>query len=702
MADAARPSQISKHPHMAARAATRRHVLFVVGLVGLVASLGAYAWIQQPLKEAVATEHELARDIGRIMTLDETLTMSAKMAASSHDPRYERRYAENVDVLDAAIKATFAITTDAEVQRALQSTDEANRRLVRMENDSFALNRDGHHGAALLVLESSDYQKDKALYAEGMARAFSRLERVTGEKTRTVQRWAVVLQSGTAAAVFLVVIAWALEHRARRKRAAEVTTELEDIVVRRTGELARRNDALRLVLDNVQQALVVVDPEGWMGPERSSATDRWFGPVGDTRRFSDYVGRCDRAFADWFDMSLELLREDVLPTDVALEQMPKRLTFEKRTFAVTYECVMSEESLSKILIVLSDITAEVERERVQAEQRDLLSVLEIVGRDRVGFTSFFDETSDLVDLLVTARLEERDAKRLLHTLKGNTAQFGMSVVSHTCHEIEERLAEAHEIVAADRVLLRKTWSTTAARVRTVLGSEHHAVVYVDRAELEGLVELVEDRHGHEAILAVLKRWELDKVQARLERLGEFAQTLAGRLGKPAIGVRARGGDLCIGFDWTSFWASCVHVVRNAVDHGIESPDARTAAGKPEGGNLLLEAVDDGDRFVVRLSDDGGGIDWERLGEKAAERGLPFVTEDDRIEVLFLDGLSTRSEVTETSGRGVGMSALRSEVLNRGGTIHVTSVAARGTTIEMRFPSLIAVPKTSDSILLRSA
>jgi len=125
-------------------------------------------------------------------------------------------------------------------------------------------------------------------------------------------------------------------------------------------------------------------------------------------------------------------------------------------------------------------------------------------------------------------------------------------------------------------------------------------------------------------------------------------------------------------------------VRNAVDHGLESPDERIAAGKPEAGRLQLVARYTNDALVIEVVDDGRGIVWDRVREKAEAAGLPSATEHDLVKALFSDGVSTADEVSETSGRGVGLAAVDSVVRELGGEIAVQSELGKGTRFTFTF------------------
>jgi two-component system, chemotaxis family, sensor kinase CheA len=191
---------------------------------------------------------------------------------------------------------------------------------------------------------------------------------------------------------------------------------------------------------------------------------------------------------------------------------------------------------------------------------------------------------------------------------------------------------------------------------------------------------------------------------RFERLTRQIASLCRRMGRTEPTVRTSGDLLRLEHDGLhSFWGAMVHAVRNAVDHGIEGPEERQLAGKPEAGVIELGAERFDGRLIFTLRDDGRGIDWERVRREAAERGMPCAIHDDLVRALFVDGLTTRDEVTELSGRGVGLSALREVVEALGGTIAVDSMPGRGTTFRFSFDehSASATASSAEAAALRN-
>jgi two-component system chemotaxis sensor kinase CheA len=139
-----------------------------------------------------------------------------------------------------------------------------------------------------------------------------------------------------------------------------------------------------------------------------------------------------------------------------------------------------------------------------------------------------------------------------------------------------------------------------------------------------------------------------------------------------------------------------HAVRNSLDHGIELPEVRQAAGKDPEGTLKLRASQQGSHVVIEVSDDGAGIPVERIREKAIERGLitpdraAQLAERELLQLIFVPGFSTAAAVTNVSGRGVGMDVVRTNVEKIGGKVEIDSRAGKGTTLRMRIPLTLAI------------
>ena len=139
-----------------------------------------------------------------------------------------------------------------------------------------------------------------------------------------------------------------------------------------------------------------------------------------------------------------------------------------------------------------------------------------------------------------------------------------------------------------------------------------------------------------------------------------------------------------------------HLLRNSADHGIEDPEVRRAAGKPETGSIWLTAYQEGNNVIIKVKDDGAGIDTEKVLQKAIERGIVSeedkdkLTKKDIINILFLPSFSMSKKITDISGRGVGLDVVKSNVEQLGGDVEVESEKGVGSTFTVRLPLTLAI------------
>lgn len=186
---------------------------------------------------------------------------------------------------------------------------------------------------------------------------------------------------------------------------------------------------------------------------------------------------------------------------------------------------------------------------------------------------------------------------------------------------------------------------------------------------------------------------LNVVFARFPRL---VRELSRSMGK-RVQLKIEGEDTEIDRALVEKLNEClVHLVRNAIDHGIEPPDERIAAGKPPEGLIEISASQSEGSVIVVVRDDGRGIDPNKIRRKAIERGLlteeqaSSLSDDEAIQFIFRSGFSTKEEVSEVSGRGVGMDAVKNAMEQIGGTIDLHSQIGAGTTVTLRLPLTLAI------------
>lgn len=211
-------------------------------------------------------------------------------------------------------------------------------------------------------------------------------------------------------------------------------------------------------------------------------------------------------------------------------------------------------------------------------------------------------------------------------------------------------------------------------------------------ELDQLARVVRDLRRHALDIRITP------VRRVLERLPRVAQDLARELGK-LVRVELAGEEVEVDRAVLDHLDdSLLHLVRNAIDHGLESESERRSAGKDAVGTLRMRASRVGGRLQMRIEEDGRGIDVEKVRRRAIERGLllEMVAEDlppGRIlEFIFEPGISTRDSVSDISGRGVGLDAVKRQVEALGGTISVESTPGQGTSFLLDLPAMVALQR----------
>lgn len=143
----------------------------------------------------------------------------------------------------------------------------------------------------------------------------------------------------------------------------------------------------------------------------------------------------------------------------------------------------------------------------------------------------------------------------------------------------------------------------------------------------------------------------------------------------------------------------VHLVRNSVDHGIEEPAKREASGKPREGTVILSASQEGDHILLTIKDDGAGMNAEKLKDLAIERGVldadaaNRMSDSEAFNLIFAPGFSTKTEISEVSGRGVGMDVVKTKITQLNGTVHIDSELGKGTILEIKVPLTLAILPT---------
>ncbi len=483
---------------------------------------------------------------------------------------------------------------------------------------------------------------------------------------------------------------------------------LEKIVEARTATINEQQQHMKLILDNVGEGLISINLDGKVSGKGSKALMTWFDAPKENQLLSEWIGKADSKFAEWFDLALESVTDGMLPQEVAIAQLPSTISQEGKTYTVSYSLIkqnttpLSEGSEDKreftrapapaleekMLVVIRDVTEALEQEAQGRRQAELLKLFQHINRDKPAFLEFLSEAEELIMTLMEGKYGDMDhLKRLVHTLKGNSAIFGMGIFSGICHKLETKIDdEGLEPSTSEIEGLHKAWTEVRKDLRELLGEQSQTGIQIEDSDYHAILKAVVDGEDHTTVRCMIESWQLEPASRRLLMVQKQLQGLAERMGKDNVNIVMEANDLRMDSEhFAPFWSAFIHVLRNTIDHGIEDEVSRGESGKPSAATIVVRTHTQDDKFIISVEDDGPGVSWERLREKAMANGISLDQVKDNSELMFISGLSSKTEVTELSGRGVGMAAVAEACEALDGTISVDSESGKGTSIRFSFP-----------------
>jgi HPt (histidine-containing phosphotransfer) domain-containing protein len=403
-----------------------------------------------------------------------------------------------------------------------------------------------------------------------------------------------------------------------------------------------------------------------------------------------------------------------------------------KTVQMEWSPIVSEQGrVDKVLLIAQDVTHLRELEQSSAHQQEELEIITRIIRVAIGrFNDFVRSAGEFLAanrrLLEDPQARDRESVAVLfrnmHTIKGNARTFDFTHVTEAAHRAEQtydRLRKDPELPWDTATMLAELGAVEAAVARYVLVNEdtlgrkgrasdlltaRGAFVGNDQlSELRSLAAALADDCSEAALLRLriaISRLGLIPLPRLISGAVDSLSSLAKELHKPTPAVEIDNCEVAFTSQFAeAFKSCCMHILRNALDHGIEDPAARIAAGKAGHGTVRVACRPHGEGLELELSDDGRGLALQRLYDKA--RACNLVAADARptraevAALIFHAGLSTATEVTQVSGRGVGMDAVRTFLREQGASIRVQLADPAGTELDYAaFHFVIDVPPSA--------
>ncbi len=479
----------------------------------------------------------------------------------------------------------------------------------------------------------------------------------------------------------------AFDQAERAEREVRVLNEgLEQKVKERTEEI-------NVILRNVSSGFLLINRNGKL---RSGFTESCHQLLDTRLKAGDAlveILKVDQSTKQMLRGAVAQVYENFLPLDVALSQIPSRVKVAQRTLGISGAALVdSAERPEAILFTITDVSELQEAERSILHNEMLIHIL----RERASFRVFLEDFRKEIAQSLSAIESgcDREVRNLLHTMKGNLGAFGMHQMAEMIHEMEGRshvkADDIRQLSLSVDSLLRDNESLLELEEKSAKfelpQEDYDAIIDWGTANL--------DSRQRQELRLMLKRACQKPIRSYVGPLKSTAEALGKRLGK-TLKCQILGADMHVDETLSPLLRNLVHLVRNAVDHGIEMPEDR--GDKGEQGQIVIDFKKSAQTLRISVKDDGCGLNTLAIKAKAKKLGLlpnqdQNLSDEEIYRFIFAPGFSTAEEVSDISGRGVGMSSISAVVEELSGTLKVESRLGLGVSV------LIEVPLSREQVL----
>lgn len=487
---------------------------------------------------------------------------------------------------------------------------------------------------------------------------------------------------------------------------------LEQKVEERTLELNESINKVYALLDNSGEGFLIFDCNFVIDSEYSSECLNIFSKDIEGLNVLELLFSNDENMTQTFSKTINIIlnTKDEFKKDVLISLLPSLIHINTRSIKVKYKVLEN----SRFMLVLTDITHEKElEERVKAEQDRLKlivasftnksDVLELVNSFRA-----FIQTDYKAVLQLNLGFDEKlsEIYRSIHTYKGSFSQFNFISLPKELHRIESELSQLKKaeadfenkaLVIFEESACNSAFENDIEIITDILGEvffKDDNSIFIDETaaiKLEEVAKIISeqpidklDKTLAESI-EIMRTIRYKSIKEMLKVYIDGTAKLAEKLEKNICKLEIYGDDIKVDpYRVSGFIKSIVHVFRNAVDHGIETPEERVQAGKSDFGKITCRVEKTDTSIKILIEDDGRGIDIRKVKEKTLEKGIisedkaSSLTDDGLVDYIFSNSFSTKDSINELSGRGYGLSAVRREIEKLNGTIQVDTSVGRGT------------------------
>ena len=487
----------------------------------------------------------------------------------------------------------------------------------------------------------------------------------------------------------------------------EITVSSEDEI----GVLAGVLDNARVeidgfisrILNTFPGLMISLDKEGRIQGRVSKMAEQMFGNCGE-EFCVDRFFNSDVDFRKVLEMAFD--EKVKMPFKDVINFAPERIQYASNIFKMDYYPIYKNEMLEGVLLIGLDITKEEEiKKNAEKEHDENLMVMTIV-KSRNHFELMAEEWKKGYERALEIIKSDysidtiHELFRIIHTFKGGVMTFNIKSVGSVAHELERKLDNVREgkeefdspSVEQEINSLNEGFHYVVNKVVGILGSENkdlkeltvNEVKQIKDAVVKNDLKIIQNIMDHMDDV-LIKNYLESKAKSVFDQVIEVLEEKECQLIVQSEDIRVPANIIEI------LNAIMPHMIRNCLDHGIETMDVRLDANKEQSGSLKISSVKQGEKIIITFEDDGGGVNPDFVASKAHEKGL--VSEEElagmsiaeKQELIFLPGFSTVDVANDISGRGVGMDAIKHVVEQNRGNISLISEVGKGSQFKVELP-----------------
>lgn len=465
---------------------------------------------------------------------------------------------------------------------------------------------------------------------------------------------------------------------------------------------------LNSLLSALPFGLFYFDEAGKISTEKSQVTNTMFSEFDQHESVVDFFTAYG-VNSESVQKVVDVIYKNLLPFNSAARLLPTRLEVKKNDNKKIIDFsfkkhARADDTVERVIVIAEDVTKKMEALAKNKMLSEKVTRVSKASEDMIGFKEFMSAGENLYKAIQSRQqkttIDLVSLKRDLHSLKGLVEVYGFTDCSMQIHKLETLLSEKDikdsevKSIFFDKVgeslSLYESYIKELGEILALNKSDNLKEYSI--LKIEKIKRLIFQDNKKELVEAF---YDLDKfpINRILSKYTAYANQIVSKLGDKKADVEFATDSAELTYEEAKkIDTSLMHIIRNSIDHGIESMSERVEKSKPESGKVKIRAIREHGFITVEVSDDGRGIDGELLSNKALEKGVWTADQkeksslEDKINLIFMPSFSSKEEVSEVSGRGVGMDAVKDSLESMGGSIQVDTKVGSGTQFFLKIPT----------------